>query len=224
MVLFVGDDWAEDHHDVEVMDAAGQRLAKARLPEGVAGVARLHAMIAEQLGDEVDEAEVLVGIETSPTDPTRWHGSPDNSASTIRAEPGSISRCADRTTRRSGTRSARDTWTMIEFARDVAAVLEAESVTSAVVAGHSLGGAVAVETGRLLPDTVTHVVALDALHYLGLFPAMSDEQAETMLRGFHDDFAAAVRCLRGRIPRRHRPRAQGHLLPLVAIAVTCARP
>jgi len=64
VVLFVGDDWAEDHHDVEVMDAAGRRLAKARLPEGVAGIARMHAMIAEQLGDRVDETEVLVGIET----------------------------------------------------------------------------------------------------------------------------------------------------------------
>ncbi|MDT7665848.1 MAG: hypothetical protein QOD04_5404, partial [Pseudonocardiales bacterium] len=26
MVLFVGDDWAEDHHDVEVQDHAGRRL------------------------------------------------------------------------------------------------------------------------------------------------------------------------------------------------------
>lgn len=64
VVLFVGDDWAEDHHDVEVMDSAGRRLARARLGEGVAGIARLHAMIGEQLGDEVDETEVLVGIET----------------------------------------------------------------------------------------------------------------------------------------------------------------
>jgi transposase len=63
--LFVGDDWAEDHHDIEVMDGAGRRLAKARLPEGVAGMARLHAMIGEQLGEADDEdAEVLVGIET----------------------------------------------------------------------------------------------------------------------------------------------------------------
>jgi hypothetical protein len=60
-VLFVGDDWAEAHHDVEVMDATGRRLAKARLPEGVAGMARLHAMIAEQLGED---AEVAIGIET----------------------------------------------------------------------------------------------------------------------------------------------------------------
>ena len=64
MQLFVGDDWAEEHHDVEVMDAAGRRLAKARLAEGVAGMARLHAMIAEQLGEDTDEAVVKVGIET----------------------------------------------------------------------------------------------------------------------------------------------------------------
>lgn len=64
MQLFVGDDWAEDHHDVELMDAAGKRLAKARLPEGVAGIARLHAMVAEQLGEAAEDAEVVVGIET----------------------------------------------------------------------------------------------------------------------------------------------------------------
>ncbi|MFC4537143.1 IS110 family transposase, partial [Sphaerisporangium dianthi] len=65
MRLFIGDDRAEAHHDVEVMDASGRRLAKARLPEGVAGMARLHAMIAEQIGEAADEdVEVLVGIET----------------------------------------------------------------------------------------------------------------------------------------------------------------
>ncbi|MFC8851432.1 transposase, partial [Micromonospora sp. NPDC057141] len=68
-MLFVGDDWAEDHHDVELMDAAGRRLAKARLPEGVEGIARLHAMIGVQLGDAadvvgVDAGQVVIGIET----------------------------------------------------------------------------------------------------------------------------------------------------------------
>jgi transposase len=63
-MLFVGDDWAEDHHDVELMDESGLTLAKARLPEGVAGIARLHAMIGAQLGEGADAAEVLVGIET----------------------------------------------------------------------------------------------------------------------------------------------------------------
>jgi transposase len=66
VLLFVGDDWAEDHHDVELMDASGRRLAKARLPEGVAGIARLHAMIGAQLGDDAGDAagQVKIGIET----------------------------------------------------------------------------------------------------------------------------------------------------------------
>ena len=62
--LFVGDDWAEDHHDVELMDAAGRVLAKRRLPEGVAGIARLHELVGQHLGEDADDAEVVVGIET----------------------------------------------------------------------------------------------------------------------------------------------------------------
>ena len=62
--LFVGDDWAEDHHDVEVMDAAGRVLAKRRLAEGVAGIAQLHGLIGRHLGENADAAEVIVGIET----------------------------------------------------------------------------------------------------------------------------------------------------------------
>ena len=64
MRLFVGDDWAEDHHDVEVMDEAGKVLAKRRLPEGAAGIAQLHELIGRHLGEDADEAEVIVGIET----------------------------------------------------------------------------------------------------------------------------------------------------------------
>ena len=36
-MLFVGDDWAQDHHGVEIQDEARRRVAKARLPEGAAG-------------------------------------------------------------------------------------------------------------------------------------------------------------------------------------------
>ncbi|WP_184539125.1 IS110 family transposase [Micromonospora polyrhachis] len=68
-MLFVGDDWAEDHHDVELMDASGRRLAKARLPEGVTGITRLHAMIGQWFGDDPADtadiaARVKIGIET----------------------------------------------------------------------------------------------------------------------------------------------------------------
>jgi transposase len=63
-VLFVGDDWAEDHHDVEVQDATGRRLVRARLPEGVAGVARLHALIGGHLAEDAEPDQVAIGIET----------------------------------------------------------------------------------------------------------------------------------------------------------------
>jgi hypothetical protein len=46
-LLFVGDDWAEEHHDVELQDETGRVLGTAKLPEGAAGIARLHAMIGE---------------------------------------------------------------------------------------------------------------------------------------------------------------------------------
>ncbi|GAA1985904.1 alpha/beta hydrolase [Amycolatopsis minnesotensis] len=91
------------------------------------------------------------------------------------------------------SRSAREVWTIEEFARDVAAVLAAESVGSCVVAGHSLGGAVAIETARQLPDTVTRVVTLEAVHYLSLFPAQDEAQAEAVLLPFREDFAGAMR-------------------------------
>jgi hypothetical protein len=48
-VLFVGDDWAEDHHDVELVDDAGRRPARARLPEGLS---RLHALIGEHSAED----------------------------------------------------------------------------------------------------------------------------------------------------------------------------
>ena len=64
MRLFGGDDWAEDHHDVEVMDEAGKVLARKRLPEGVAGMAQLHGLVGGFLGEDAGAAEVVVGIET----------------------------------------------------------------------------------------------------------------------------------------------------------------
>ena len=39
-------------------------LARRRLPEGVAGMARLHVLIGEQLGEDADDSEVVIGIET----------------------------------------------------------------------------------------------------------------------------------------------------------------
>jgi transposase len=62
--LFVGDDWAQDHHDVEVMDEAGTVLARRRLPEGVSGIAQLHGLTGRFLPGDEPDAEVVIGIET----------------------------------------------------------------------------------------------------------------------------------------------------------------
>jgi transposase/transposase IS116/IS110/IS902 family protein len=60
-VVFVGDDWAEDHHDVHVMDVEGRRLASRRLLEGLDGIRGFHELVA---GRVEDPGEVIVGIET----------------------------------------------------------------------------------------------------------------------------------------------------------------
>ena len=49
---------------MEVQDEAGRKLAARRLPEGAAGIARLHELIAAQLGADGDPGQVVVAIET----------------------------------------------------------------------------------------------------------------------------------------------------------------
>jgi len=63
-LLFVGDDWAEAHHDVEIQDETGRALARRRLPEGIGGIAALHALLAEHLPGDAEPDQVVVGIET----------------------------------------------------------------------------------------------------------------------------------------------------------------
>lgn len=65
-MLFIGDDWAEGHHDVVAQDDAGKTLARRRLPEGADGIARFHEIVASCLGEdaEPDPALVIVVIET----------------------------------------------------------------------------------------------------------------------------------------------------------------
>ena len=59
--MYVGDDWAEDHHDVHLMNEEGESLAAKRLPEGAEGMTALHALLAEHAQEA---GQVVVGIET----------------------------------------------------------------------------------------------------------------------------------------------------------------
>src|SRR5579863_1122546 len=59
-MIFVGVDWAEDHHDVCVLDDAGDVLARKRIPDTLGGVRALHELLTPFV-EESDE--VFVGIE-----------------------------------------------------------------------------------------------------------------------------------------------------------------
>ena len=60
-MIFVGNDWSEDHHDIEIIDESGKVLVRRRLPEGLEGMRALHALVAEHAEEP---ATVVVGIET----------------------------------------------------------------------------------------------------------------------------------------------------------------
>ncbi|WP_141583222.1 IS110 family transposase [Actinomadura sp. WMMA1423] len=62
-MLLVGDDWAEDHHDIEAQDETGRVLKRARLAEGMAGIARFHDLLGRFVADDAEASEVLVCIE-----------------------------------------------------------------------------------------------------------------------------------------------------------------
>ena len=62
MDVFCGIDWAEDHHDITLVDRDGQLLARRRISDDAAGLAELLALLAEH-GDTPDDL-VPVAIET----------------------------------------------------------------------------------------------------------------------------------------------------------------
>jgi transposase len=60
-MIYLGIDWAEAHHDVCLLDDAGTRLGKARIPDGIDGLARIHELVGEHTSSS---ETVVVGIET----------------------------------------------------------------------------------------------------------------------------------------------------------------
>ena len=60
-MVFLGVDWAEEHHDVCLLDEQGKVLGRARVANSLEGVGRIHALVADH-SEEPDA--VVVGIET----------------------------------------------------------------------------------------------------------------------------------------------------------------
>ncbi len=62
MDVYCGIDWAEDHHDIAVVDRDGKLLARRRISDDAGGLATLLALLAEH-GDTAGDP-VPVAIET----------------------------------------------------------------------------------------------------------------------------------------------------------------
>jgi transposase len=62
MDVYCGIDWAEDHHDIALVNRDGQLVARRRISDDAAGLAQLPALLAEH-GDS-PEGPVPVAIET----------------------------------------------------------------------------------------------------------------------------------------------------------------
>jgi transposase len=60
-VVFLGVDWAEEHHDVCLLDEQGRVLGRARVADSLEGVNRIHALVAHH---SEEPGAVVVGIET----------------------------------------------------------------------------------------------------------------------------------------------------------------
>jgi transposase len=61
--LWCGIDWAENHHDVSVVDEEGRQQVRLRIEDTAAGYSELMSMLAEQHG--LCEQPISVAIETS---------------------------------------------------------------------------------------------------------------------------------------------------------------
>jgi pimeloyl-ACP methyl ester carboxylesterase len=84
----------------------------------------------------------------------------------------------------------RKKWNLPAFAEDVRAVMKKEKIHRAVLVGNSLGGPVALETARLLPDRVVGIVAVDTFQVFMLPPA---DHFQQQAKAFRSDFAGTMR-------------------------------
>jgi hypothetical protein len=195
MVLFVGDDWAEDHHDVEVQDATGRRLGKARLPEGVVGIARLHAVIGEFLDpdEEAGAGQVLVGIET---DRGPWVAALVAAGYRVFAiNPMQVARYRERHCTSGAKSDAGDAHVLADMVRTDAHQLRPVAGDTALAEGIKV---VARAHQSMIWDRTRHVLRLrSALREffpaaLEAFPALAAADALELLAAAPDPFTAAA--------------------------------
>jgi pimeloyl-ACP methyl ester carboxylesterase len=85
----------------------------------------------------------------------------------------------------------RNAWTVSSFAEDVRAVVEALDIRSAVLVGHSMGGAVVAEVARRLPTRVVAVIPVDS--FTSVLPKEQREAVfSPLIQALRADFRTAT--------------------------------
>jgi len=75
-------------------------------------------------------------------------------------------------------------WTMINYAKDVIALMDQLKIDEAVLVGQSMGGIVILEVARKIPDRIIGVIPLDNIK--DLEPTHTQEQLENEVKGWMD--------------------------------------
>lgn len=84
----------------------------------------------------------------------------------------------------------RAAWTMSAFGEDVVAVVDKLGLDQIVLIGHSMGGAVILETARRMPQHVIGLVGID--NFKNVERSLTQEQIDKILAPFRANFSVAT--------------------------------
>jgi pimeloyl-ACP methyl ester carboxylesterase len=104
-----------------------------------------------------------------------------------------------------GSTASRIHWTIDAAAHDVAGLVDVLGLAKVVLAGHSMGSAIALSTAALLGGRVDHVVAIDGLHYLEIYPAQDETHVEARVSRFKPTFAHGIHASDGKYSSHTSP-------------------
>ena len=85
----------------------------------------------------------------------------------------------------------REDYTMVSFAHDIKAVIEKEAINSAILIGHSMGGAVIAEAAKLMPNKVIGIIGIDTSQNVAL--KLTQEELNVMTKPFEENFQSAMK-------------------------------
>ncbi len=87
----------------------------------------------------------------------------------------------------------RKDYTMEAYAQDVAAVINKVNPEKVILVGHSMGGAVIIETARLLPEKVVGLIGID--NFQNFEQKFTDEQIAGYLGALNANFAGTTKMM-----------------------------